>query len=320
MNNNQELRTIVQIDGSEFPCNLVDTCTYKERTLSFATRVQVPVVATVDPGAVFKECCYTHYVYADSASTDDYKNDYSGFYHQRELSSETVTFKLIDLSNSNEYDLNDSTYGQFFGFGSFPENINFTGYRVDWKKVLAVRGVGSYQIKTNIVKIGITTNDLSYAFTLRQYNRLEVDNTTRIDVVVNGLYQKSGVDFTGIGWRHSLRVGGFFGRRNPSYEERNTINRNFNNRQNSIQQTNEYSFQTNIIPDCISNEIFDFILMSDNIYMNDYNLNNPSYDIIKKGVKFASNEGNVYTNTSRKVQLNLIFNDKILNNLKRNYR
>lgn len=320
MQNRSELLTIAPVDVSDIPCNLLDTCTYKERTLSFATRVQVPVVPIVDPDAIFKECCYVHRVYADLSSDDEYRNDYSSFYHQRQLANETVVFQLRDLATNIDYDLNDSTYGQFWGFGAFNENKNFSGYRVDWKKVLQVRGAGTYQIRTTVTKIGITTTSLSFVFTLAPFNRPQANYTTRIDIVMNGLLEKTGVDFTGLNWRHSLRVGGFFGRRNPGYEEDNIIRRNFENQQVSMRQTNQYNFQTNLIPNCVMDEIFDFILFANDIYFNDYNLNNTSQNYRRFPVKLGSNEEPTYSNTSRMVQLNMVFLDKFLNNLKRNYR
>ena len=50
--------------------------------------------------------------------------------------------------------------------------------------------------------------------------------------------------------------------------------------------------------------------------------NNESIDdnFIKFGVKLASNDGTVYGNKTRKAKLNITFNDKFENNLKRNFK
>ncbi|MGB0896912.1 MAG: hypothetical protein ACPGRW_06290 [Flavobacteriaceae bacterium] len=320
MNNNNELKSIVKVDASVLPCNITDTCTYKERTLSFAVGVDVTPVPVIDTVKLFKECCYLHYVYAHAMDNDEYKNDYSAFYHQREINTETVNFELIQVSTGARFDLNNNTYGQYFGFGSQKTNLDFTGYRVDWQKVLNSLGPGAYQVATTSNKVGIVFERLSYTFNLLNYSTELVDRTTRIDIVMNGYLQSNNVDFTGINWRHSVRVKGFFGRRSPSFEERNIIDRRFDNKQVSIQQTNEYKFQTNFIPECITSEIFDFVLMANDIYINDYNLNNHNYKIKSKGVKVATLEEPTYNNTSKMAQLNIVFNDKILNKIKRNYR
>ena len=116
-----------------------------------------------------------------------------------------------------------------------------------------------------------------------------------------------------------LSLDRFFGRREPQLEEDNLIDRNYEKEQISMKQTNEFKFQANKIPDCVTDEIWDFMLLGNHIYMNDYNVNNHSYKFVKFGVKFSGNEGTEYNSKSRKATLNLTFNDKFENNIKRNY-
>lgn len=319
MNNNQELSQIVHIDTGGFACNVEIKCPYQERSISYASGVVIPEPGE-DPEAIFKECCYIHVVFADVNSSTDFKNDYSAFYHQRQLSNESVDFILLNMESMVETTLSDGTFGQFFDFGSLTNNVNLKGYLIQWKKVLQTIGEGSYKIIKRINIAGVDVDIPSIVFTLRQYSSKLADNTVRIDVVMNGVLIKDGIDFTGVGWKHSLRVPGFFGAREPGLEEDNLVNRNYEKKQISMRQTNEYKFQTNLVPDCVTNEIWDFILMSNDIYFNDYNLNNHSYDFVKFGAKFASNEGTEYPTKSRKARLNLIFNDKFENNIKRNFR
>lgn len=318
MSNTTELLEIVHIDEMPFACNQIEICPYKERTLSYAIGVTIPTVGE-NPDEVFKECCYNHFVFADLDGNESFKNDYSSFYHQRQLSTETATYKLIHLESGDEFDLNDSTFGTFFPFGIFPTSQNLNGYLIQWKKVLTEIGDGNFKIiKTSLIA-GITTEFPSMTFTLRQFSTKIANNTVRMDVVMNGRLEKSGVNFTGTAWKHSIRVPGFFGRREAQFEEDNIVSRSFEKRQISMKQTNEFKYQTNLIPDCLTNEILDFMIFGNDIFMNDYNLNNHSYNFVKFGVKFASNDGTVYKTTTRKAQLNLVFNDKFENNLKRNF-
>lgn len=319
MENTQELLDIVYIDQNELGCNKDVKCPYKERTLSYAVGVNIPTVGE-DPEEVFKECCYVHYVFADENSSENFKNDYSSFFHQRQLSNESVDFVLLHLETGDEYDLDDGTYGEYFGFSSFPTNLNLKGYLVRWKNVMSEIGQGSYKILKRINIAGIPIEFPSVVFTLRQFSSGRANKTVRMDVVMNGRLEKGNIDFTGIGWKHSLRVPGFFGRREAQFEEDNIVNRQFEKRQISMKQTNEFKFQTNLIPDCLTNEILDFMLFANDIYFNDYNLNNHSYDFVKFGVKFASNDGTEYGTQTRKARLNLTFNDKYENNLKRNFQ
>lgn len=317
--NDQELLSIVYIDDEPFGCNQVIKCPYKERTISYALGVNIPTPGQ-DPDEIFKECCYNHFIFADENSSEDFKNDYSGFYHQRQLPSETVDFVLVHLETGDEFDLNDGTFGNFYQFGSFPTNPNLKGYLLKWKKVLENIGQGNFKVLKRQTIAGINVEIPSITFTLRQFSSSLANKTTRMDVVMNGLLIKSGVDFSGIGWKHSIRVPGFFGRREPQFEEDNIVNRQYEKRQISMKQTNEFKFQTNLIPDCLTNEILDFMLFANDIYFNDYNLNNHSYDYVKFGVKFASNEGTEYGVKTRKARLNLTFNDKFENNWKRNFK
>lgn len=312
----QDNSTVLDLDAFPFDVNV--KCKYSERTLSYANRIVIPTLSQ-DLDAVFKECCYTHVVLASTSDSADFKNDYSGFYHQRQISNETVNFILYRYSNGLEYPLIDGSYGSFFNFGYFPTNPNLKGYLVRWRKVLQAFGEGSYKIikRQNIAGILIETSSIT--FTLKNYSGLLADKTARIDIVMNGRIEKDNVEFKGTGWKHSLRVPGFFGRREPQYTEDNIIESNFNKRQISMTQTNEYKFQTNLIPSCITSEIIDFMLFANDIFMNDYNLNNHTYDYVKFGVKFASNEGTGYSAQSRKARLNLVFNDKFVDRIKRNF-
>lgn len=319
MDNTQELIRIAGINKDLLSCNNIDLCPYQERSISYATGVSIPEPG-LDPEEVFKECCYKHYVFADANSSTDFKNDYSSFYHQRQLINETVDFVMLHTETNTEYELNDSTFGTFFGFGFFEDNINLKGYLIAWKKVLAVIGEGSFKIFKRINIAGVSVEIPSIVFTLKQFSTSLANQTVRIDVVMNGRLEKTGVDFTNIGWKHSIRVPGFFGRREPGIEEDNLVNSQYEKTQISARQTNEYKFQTNLIPDCLTDEIWDFILLSNDIYFNDYNLNNHSYKYIKYGVKFESNDGTEYPVKSRKARLNLTFSDKKDNNIKRNFR
>lgn len=316
--NQQELLQIIHVDTGAFSCNQVENCKYKERTISYALGVKLPEEGEA-PDAIFTECCYTHIVLADLTSTTDYKNDYSGFYHQRQLSTETCDFFLLDLSDGTEYPLNTAAYGTPFGFNYFATNPNLKGFKVEWRKVLQQLGEGNYKIIKRFTISGIPFETESYTFTLKKYSTGNADKTIRVDIVMNGRIEKDGIEFKGTNWKHSLRVPGFFGRREPKFEEDNIVKRTYEKNQISMRQNNEYKFQTNYIPVCLTSEILDFMFFANDIYMNDYNLNNHSYEFKKFGVKVTSNEGTTYAVTMRKARLNFVFEDKFANNIKRNF-
>lgn len=318
MSNIQELNDNVKISIVENSCYKPFVCTYSERILSYAVGVDITEEVET-PEEVFKECCYTHIVLADINSDSDIRNDYSSFYHQNQLSNETADFFLFDFSTSTEYELIDSTYGQFFDFGYFKTNLDLKGYMIEWRKVLTELGRGSYKIIKRQVIANVSVTVESIVFNLEHYGDSLANYTTRIDIVQNGYFKRDNIDFTGTNWKHSLRIRGFFGNREFQLEEDILVNRNFERKQISISQTNEYKFQTNLIPYCITNEIVDFFLFANDIYITDYNLNNHSYFYKKFPVKYGSNENTEYNHLSRRSRLNLIFTDKNLNRRKNNY-
>jgi len=306
------------VDFTGITCGTTNTCVNRELTRSYAFSINMPTVIQA-PEIAFRECCYIHHVFADAGSNDDFKNDYSAFYHQRQLSNETVTFHLYRYANGQEYNLINNTYGDYFNFGHFAVNPDLKGYKVSWKKVLNTLGAGNYKIIKRQTIAGILFETESFVFTLSQYSSYLADKTVRIDTVMNGSLTHLGVDFTDVFWHDSIRVPGFFGRREPQFTEDNLIEDDYESQQISMAQSNEYKFQTNNIPECVKEAIIDFHLFANDIYFNDYNLNNSSYKYVKFGVKFSNNEGTDYGAHKRKSRLNLVFRNKFENRIKRNY-
>lgn len=314
-----DLKDIVFVDTSGLACvNGFDPCSNKERTLSYALYVDIPQPEE-SPEAIFKECCYTHIVLASTNDSDIYKNDFSGFFHKRQISSETADFVLIDLSNSTEYNLDNSDYGVYKDFGDITANTDLKTFVLDWRKVLLDLGAGAYKVVKRQSIVGLSIDKDYLVYNLNEFSTSIADKTFRMDVTISGLFEKLNIDFSGSDFKTSLRVGGFFGRGDFAFEEDILVDRNYIKNQISIKKTNQYKMQTDLVPECITDEIVDFLLFSDDIKMNDYNLNNHSYNYKRFPVKYDNNEGTGYFSESRKAILNLVFNDKIVNNNKRNY-
>lgn len=315
----ENLNNIVFVDKTGFGCEGgFDPCTMKERTLSYALRVVVPE-QIVTPDEEFKECCYYNYVLASSTSDDVKKNDTAGFFAQRQASNESNLFVLIRLSDNLETDLNDNTLGTFQDFGDIAENPNLTTFVLDWKAVLLAQGADNYKVVRRATIAGVAFEIEYFVYTLQEFSDARADTTVRLDCTMAGLLEKLGIDFTGSNFSTAIRVPGFFGRREPAYEEDNIVNRDYIKRQVSSRQTNEYRLQTGLLPGCITEELIDFFFFSDDLRITDYNLNNHSYEFVNFPVKLASNEGTVYGARTRKAQLNFVFNDKQVNNNKRNF-
>lgn len=291
-----------------------DICPQSERSLSYAVKIRLPEDEPPDRG--FGKCCYTNLVLADLSDSDPYKNDFTGFWFKKQTPSDTCDFKLVNTATLTEYLLNDATYGTFQDFGGVEPNLTF--YIVDWRKVLNLLGEGSYQVKKEITIAGIAVTSYSDTHTLRAFSIDIADKTVRIDSVIDGSMVKQGVNFKGTGFETSVRLRGFFGRPERSYEQDNIARRDYNFVQNTMSGKTEYQFQGLQIPECISTNLFDFILFGSELYVSDYNKNNHSYRYELTPVKLEGNAGSEYFVTDRGVNINLTFSDRRENNRKIN--
>jgi hypothetical protein len=293
------------------------SCVTGKRVFETAVLIKTPKDEIPDKG--FKECCYLNYVFADSNSNDDYKNDYHGFFHQKQANNETCDFILRNVDTNTDYALNNSTYGEFKAFGSITSNVKLTQFILSWKKVLTLLGEGSFQIIKSINVSGLSYEVKSNTYILKQFSNFIADKTIRIDITQDGKLVKLGIDFKNSGFKTTLRTVGFFGHKEREYTQDNLVFSN-NEKEEQISSIveNKYKLQINKVPECITNDLFDFILFGNEIFVNDYNIVNHSY-YEKQPVRLDSNSGTEYFKYSRNAQINLTFVDRYKLERKINY-
>ena len=286
-----------------------------ERTVFLADGVVLPK----EPSDIdFNECCYCYTVFGDTSSTDDYKNDYSGFFFERQTSSDTIDFVLIE-SDGTEYIISDDTYGTFKDFGDITDNGNLSTFILSWKKVLTLLGAGSYTIRKDKNIAGVTISETSLNYELFQYTNALADGSVRIDCTQNGTLRHFNTNFKGSEFKDSLRIEGFFGNKTPKYTQDNIVFSNDVSTQISMSQENEYLYECDeLLPKEVTSHLFDFILFGNDIYMNDYNSDNHSYDYVKVPVEFLDTENTTYYRRNRNVKLSLKFSDRLKNVRKEN--
>lgn len=293
-----------------------DIIKYHERAIDYVDAVSIPVQEDVDRG--FKECCYNNIVLADLLSSDSDKNDFTSVFFKRQSSSDTCDFVLVDSATLTEYSLNDSIYGDFVDFDGYDNQQDLKTYKVEWKKVLTLLGEGVYYIRKDTIIAGIATPIKTNTFTLKKYSIVNADHTIRIDSVFNGELVKTSVDFSGTDYTTSLRTSGYFGDREVTFTQDNIVRIDYYTEQISIASDNEYNLQTGFIPYCITSELFDFMLLADELYITDYNSTNHSYKYKIHPVQLSENAGTRYFARARKAEVNLKFKDRIVNNRKIN--
>jgi hypothetical protein len=269
-----------------------DICPAAERTLSYAIRVQLP--DSPPPNRNFSKCCYLNLVLADILDTDPYKNDFTGSWFKRELPNSTVDFVLVDVDTATNYALNSSTYGTFVDFGGVQSELSY--YIVDW----------------------IAVDVFSDTYHLKNFSIDVADKTVRIDSVMDGKLIAKDTDFKNSGYTTSMRLRGFFGRAEYSFEQDNIAKRDYSYMQNTMSSKREYKFQGLQIPECITDELWNFILFGSELYISDYNGNNHSYKYELTPVKLEGNAGTEFFVTDRGVNVNLTFSDRTENDRKLN--
>ena len=115
-----------------------------------------------------------------------------------------------------------------------------------------------------------------------------------------------------------MRVRGYFGNPEYSYEQDNIAQRDYSFKQNTMSSKREYKFQGLQLPECITDEIFNFMLFGKELFISDYNGNNHSYKYELTPVKLEGNSGTEYFVTDRGVNINLTFSDRKQNDKKIN--
>ena len=272
------------------------------------------------PAAIFGDlegCCYTSPVLAHLVDTDEWKNDFNSFLLKRNFASESIDLVLekngvidIPLNNNNDY-------GTFFNFGSFVDYPNYTGYQIEWQKVLQMEGEGNYRLKATSALISGTVIEYSIPFQLQEYTENRASGTVRIQSIMNGYLRHRDFNFKGLNWNDSLRVRGFFGNRQAEYEQEQIIYTNRQSKQLRSEMINNYTLQTMHIPSCITDAIIEYHNFANSLLITDYNRINHK-DYVQKEVVFDSLESIEYKSVSKYAPLEIKYKDLLQNYLKSN--
>ena len=263
------------------------------------------------------ECCYQSPVLASTSSNKSFQNDINSFLFKRNFSSETITLTLQKNGVTNLPIVNDD-YGIYYNFGAFGDYPNYKGIKIEWQKVLTLQGPGTYRIKVESNFITGATETFSIPFVLSEYTQEKADGTFRVQSVQNGYLQHIDFDFSGLNWVDGLRVRGFFGNRQPEYEQEYVLYANRDSKQIRSELINTYVCQTMHIPDCITDQIIEYHNFANELLFTDYNLNNHKKTYVQKSVVFDSMESIDYKDISTFAPLQLKYKDSKQDYLKTN--
>lgn len=218
-------------------------------------------------------CEYRANVFAEVGG-EDYKNDKREFLFRRLIAADTVSIKLY--KNGVEIaDLNDATYGTFFnGFTGSAEQQLYVGYLLEWESVYSLHGGGEYQVKADLVVVGVSSTYESELFTLKGYSDQAADATVRIATIQDGNIISSEFDFTGLDWYQERRVRGLFYEDSEEFEKKIYQTQEYRQEQVQDKVIENWTLQADFLPRSISEFITKNAILSNSFKVNDYNLTN----------------------------------------------
>lgn len=249
------------------------------------------------PASSTRDCCsdFALYALADTGSNDSYKNDISGILFWTSPAISTATLKLQKFENAAWVDkatFTDNTYGTNYAFGFFVNDAGekFIGYQLEWKTILTAFGEGSYRVRLDVTAtFGGTGSDVTPEYCLSQYTPARANKTVRVEYWLNGVLginndDKKVKNLGTLDWYNSLRLDGFFGFPDSSYEDEYIQYSNGQKVYVEDEQEPEYTLKLELTAAFVHDIMRTDVMQADRIEITDYNANN-AQTFINKAVK-----------------------------------
>lgn len=208
--------------------------------------------------------------------------------------------------------LQDNTYGVIYKLGDIAAFPLYTGYAVNWAKVLDAFGEGFYRIKAAIIKVKvqiviyggipvpiIDTEEekclASEIFKCMAWDCDRADGTVKFETSITGSVgsateYKKVFNLCGVDWYDSIRVPGFFGYPGvPKYIETLLEHQNGQIDEINNKALRRFTYHSFYLPRWVHERFEVYGMMADTIFVSDYNINNSDYSIKRKGVRPAGN-------------------------------
>jgi len=260
-----------------------------------------------------QDCCFflPALAEADNANTSQFKNDKHSFYQVYCQAFTNVVFKLQKSTSGQDYQdvatLNDNTYGINYPFGFFVTMYgeNAICYTLDFAKILFEEGEADYRIKAVATPLIGSDPVLSYSFEfcLKTYTDDRANRTVRLEWYKSG---NSGAidddtkktDYGTLDLFNQIRLpSAMFGFDEGTFEREFVKYQNGNKIWTRDVQIEEYTLKVDPIPNYLHRFLRIDALQSDDIYITDFNLNNPTQHVNRKVIPNAnySAQWNTYT-------------------------
>ncbi len=186
-------------------------------------------------------------------------------------------------------------------------------YSSSWRDIFNSFGNGKYQIKIVVDQLfGSDITDYSFEYNLLPYSDLLAHNTIRFDYYNSNVKEWRGlrVDYNPLTWQSQIRIpNSFFGFEKANYEREQIRWQSGVREWIKDERLDNYICELTNIDINVSKEVKEGILQSDDIYITDYNLNNPN-TINNKLVVGSSSYEPEYNLDNKIVSVSLTFEEK----------
>lgn len=201
-----------------------------------------PLAITAVPVAIPKRrvgCCdgYSYSVFASTADSNIYSNDTTFFNWSFDVEQVISAVLTLQKWSAGAYEdlvvLENNDLGINFKYPFFQDDLGntinsngeaFSGYQMDWRKVIIAHGSGSYKVKLDAVSLMGSGMYVSDEYCLKEYSAKLADGSVRIDMFYSGelgdIYNnKKRRDYGTINGFHTLRLPGYFTKGDSDMEQ-----------------------------------------------------------------------------------------------------
>lgn len=250
-----------------------------------------------------KTCCDS-IVVASLDSNETWQNDVMSAWVKLSSVVDTCAFYVLkDGEQVREYDR-----------VAFPNEANAFYASVIWKDILSEFGVGCYSIQVAYTIAGISGTIEWGEYELIEYSIQACLHQARIRARFNSNQEIDGINFTGANVESTIRFYGYIGNRQPNTEVNNLIYNNREMRSVIRENLNEYEIITDPLCDCLTKQIVDLFLLSENeLFITDYNSFNHSYRYLDTAVILKETAQFTYNDLSRLASVRALVSDKFRN-------
>jgi hypothetical protein len=262
-------------------------------------------------------CEYENIVLADLGNSSSNYNDRTSILQGR-LGTNPTIFTLqkegVDVAV-----ITDNTYGTYYPNGDafFSGNNDYAGFIIEWREVLNAFGQGCYTLKIEWDNLGTYEEAITQCYKLHHYNNSLAEGTVAFEWEQNGEIYNQYFVFKDFTWPRYLRVTGFFGFNQPKYEETNVVRSNRQIEQVEDRVVNSYEFESYLIPQYVTKQIWYDMALANKIWVTDYNFYNHDQEIAQKPIRVVEFGEAEYFGKSRKARIGITFGDRADDTIKR---